>query len=152
MTVSALAMLVAMPTVPANAAVSCVGPTCKGLNPQTEGCGTDAVTKDTRADFDYPVTVQLRYSAACHAAWARATLSDSTYAFIDTVYIQHWVYVSGKRIWQIDYQYSRRVDANGQYTVMVPTNNMHVSVAIKLCDDVGANCSVRVQGPQFTLP
>ena len=151
-TLTALAMLVAMPTTPANASVSCSGASCKGLNPQTAGCGADAVTKGTWQDPHYPITVELRYSAVCHAAWARATLGggDSTYAFIDTMYIQHWKYLSGPRVWQIDYEYSHRVDANGLYTGMVPTNGNHVSVAIRECL-VDGTCEVHIQGPQFNL-
>ncbi|MBO9555292.1 DUF2690 domain-containing protein [Cellulomonas sp.] len=53
------------------AAVGCYGATCTGKDPQANGCAADAVTVE---EFTYYYTrVELRKSAACHAAWTRAS-------------------------------------------------------------------------------
>lgn len=69
-TLLALLFAVSLGAGPAHA-VSCTGATCKGKNPQTSGCGADA---RTLAEITYnSLRVELRYSPACHAAWARGT-------------------------------------------------------------------------------
>ncbi|MFI9360047.1 DUF2690 domain-containing protein [Kitasatospora sp. NPDC053057] len=52
----------------------CLGISCTGLDPQASGCGADAVTLTT-ANIQR-VTIQIRYSAHCRAAWAK--LTDAT--------------------------------------------------------------------------
>lgn len=61
----------------AQAAPSCEAASCKGKNPQSEGCGSDARTV---AEITYSsLRIEIRHSPACHAAWARGTnLSSST--------------------------------------------------------------------------
>ncbi|MER5466739.1 DUF2690 domain-containing protein [Streptomyces sp. NPDC002668] len=54
---------------PANAA-SCYGSSCKGRNPQTAGCGADAVTLHS-VTTPYGIRVELRWSETCGAAWGR---------------------------------------------------------------------------------
>ena len=58
-------------------AVGCRGQQCEGLNPQTMGCGTDAVRagnvkylSDGGTNLSY---VETRKSSACDAKWARTT-------------------------------------------------------------------------------
>ncbi len=56
----------------------CYGATCRGKDPQVMGCATDAVTLAVRpypgtASAGYNQDVELRYSAACNARWARVT-------------------------------------------------------------------------------
>lgn len=60
-------------------AASCYGHTCNGKDPISQGCHYDAVTK-TQAPiwYGYAISwqggvVELRYSAACNARWARVT-------------------------------------------------------------------------------
>ncbi|MEU8437593.1 DUF2690 domain-containing protein [Streptomyces sp. NPDC029216] len=49
--------------------VTCDGASCASLEPATTTCSTDATTAYT--GYDYGVRVELRYSALCHAAWAK---------------------------------------------------------------------------------
>src|SRR6266568_3676206 len=73
------AILAATP--PANA-VGCYGGSCTGQSPTSEGCATGAYTIDS---FRYygPIAslngalLELRYSPACYAAWARVTGGNS---------------------------------------------------------------------------
>ncbi|MGW3056407.1 DUF2690 domain-containing protein [Streptomyces goshikiensis] len=48
---------------------TCDGNACASLEPATTACAEDAIT--TRTGHDYGVRVELRYSALCHAAWAK---------------------------------------------------------------------------------
>jgi hypothetical protein len=52
----------------AYAAPSCSGASCQGKDPQANGCSADATTL-----YDFGGGIQLRYSGACDAAWARYT-------------------------------------------------------------------------------
>ena len=54
---------------PAAVAACCHGASCSGLDPQATGCSADAVTLGSATTGD--VTVNLRYSANCGAAWVR---------------------------------------------------------------------------------
>lgn len=67
----------------------CFGTACNGLNPQSTGCSTDAVTLDQLTPPGGGGTVELRYSAWCGAAWAR---SDN-YAM--NSYVSGWSASSG---------------------------------------------------------
>ena len=49
----------------------CPGAACAGKNPNTEGCGVDALTYQPGPDN--PVYLQVRYSKRCGAAWGRIT-------------------------------------------------------------------------------
>lgn len=53
-------------------AADCKGSSCNGRNPQTMGCSSDAVTKGNVYSTD-ALTVEMRYSKACDAWWARVT-------------------------------------------------------------------------------
>lgn len=58
------------------ALAQCYGSSCNGKDPQTTGCGRDADTIDDFVVRDWwtPEThVELRFSAACYAAWTRVT-------------------------------------------------------------------------------
>ncbi|MFB7256094.1 DUF2690 domain-containing protein [Streptomyces nojiriensis] len=48
---------------------ACDGDSCASLEPATTTCAKDATT--TQTGYDYGVRVELRYSASCHAAWAK---------------------------------------------------------------------------------
>jgi hypothetical protein len=92
----------------------CFGTTCRGRDPQLMGCAADAVTL---ALLPHPGTasagsyenVELRYSAACNARWARVTsrLSPAdilfTTAFIaghpSTRVTRHGTRVVWSRMW-----------------------------------------------------
>jgi Protein of unknown function (DUF2690) len=50
-------------------AAGCFGNGCNGLDPSANGCGADAITADSVTVGG--ITVQLRWSAACGANWAR---------------------------------------------------------------------------------
>ncbi|GAA2327205.1 XRE family transcriptional regulator [Streptomyces kunmingensis] len=61
------------------AGVQCVGAGCTGKDPEAMGCGGDLADSPTRAVVG-AVTVEVRYSKTCKAAWARiqgATPGDS---------------------------------------------------------------------------
>jgi uncharacterized protein DUF2690 len=66
---------------PANAAATCYRSTCNGQDPQAQGCATGAYNL---ASFYYQgaspwlqgTLLELRYSAACDAAWVRTTGGD----------------------------------------------------------------------------
>lgn len=64
--ISATALTIGAPTA---LAASCYGTTCSGLDPQATGCSADAVTLGSATTGD--VTVNLRYSSNCGAAWVR---------------------------------------------------------------------------------
>ena len=59
------------------APVGCHGAACTNQNPQTQGCGQDAVTLAKRTWADHAagssgtITVELRYSKKCDASWSR---------------------------------------------------------------------------------
>ncbi|MBT2451472.1 DUF2690 domain-containing protein [Streptomyces sp. ISL-43] len=48
---------------------TCDGASCASLEPATTTCSKDATTAHT--GYNYGVRVELRYSALCHAAWAK---------------------------------------------------------------------------------
>ncbi|MFD0318619.1 DUF2690 domain-containing protein [Streptomyces flavalbus] len=48
---------------------TCPGAACEGKNPQSEGCGEDART--LKPAVNNPAQLQIRYSEACRAVWAR---------------------------------------------------------------------------------
>lgn len=61
---------------PAASAATCYASTCSGNDPQTTGCSSDAYTAYTTTAYNAngaPVTVELRYSPTCRAAWSRLT-------------------------------------------------------------------------------
>jgi hypothetical protein len=65
---AALSLTTAQPAL----AVGCNENSCTGQDPNTMGCGADASTMDSfslGANF----YVELRYSPACYAVWARVT-------------------------------------------------------------------------------
>lgn len=51
-------------------AAGCSGSSCMGKNPQTMGCGSDAITKKSGSYGDGS-RVQNRESSACNAEWTR---------------------------------------------------------------------------------
>ncbi|MFJ9039154.1 XRE family transcriptional regulator [Streptomyces sp. NPDC102406] len=55
---------------PLPAGVRCVGADCTGKDPEAMGCGGDLADSPTRAVVG-AVTVEVRYSKTCKAAWAR---------------------------------------------------------------------------------
>lgn len=57
---------------PAMAAHNCYGTTCLGLNPQSMGCGTDALSAWSFT-FAGGNKVENRYSTHCNAEWERTT-------------------------------------------------------------------------------
>nr|WSX47783.1 DUF2690 domain-containing protein [Streptomyces sp. NBC_00974] len=56
-------------TRPPASTATCDGDSCASLEPATTTCAKDAAT--THTGYDYGVRVELRYSAPCHAAWAK---------------------------------------------------------------------------------
>jgi LPXTG-motif cell wall-anchored protein len=61
---------------PASAAPQCQGDACEALDPATMGCDADAFTVDWELQT---VRVELRYSPACNAWWAKAVGPDESY-------------------------------------------------------------------------
>jgi Protein of unknown function (DUF2690) len=55
---------------------ACKGESCTGEDPRIYGCDKDADDLESTLG---PVKVQLRYSRACEAAWARVSTSSSSY-------------------------------------------------------------------------
>ncbi|MEV0531901.1 DUF2690 domain-containing protein [Kitasatospora sp. NPDC050463] len=73
-----LAPATALPT-PAAAAAGCHGNACEGKNPKTLGCAEDArdiPRTEIRPDTQLHPRVWLRYSAKCHAVWAKGEWAD----------------------------------------------------------------------------
>lgn len=58
----------AQPVLPAG--VRCSGPSCAGKDPEAMGCGGQKATSPSRGMAGGAV-IEVRYSAVCHAAWAR---------------------------------------------------------------------------------
>ncbi len=74
-----LALLAALTVLGANlvpaSAAPCSGSSCNGRDPHTTGCDVGARTIDEfTSPADGYMRVELRYSSACYAAWARATV------------------------------------------------------------------------------
>jgi hypothetical protein len=63
----------------ASARVGCFGNGCNGLDPNVEGCGADAITVDHASTGG--VTIELRWSAACGANWARISPAPQGWQF-----------------------------------------------------------------------
>lgn len=63
----ALAMIVV--AAPPALAASCYASSCTGKHPISTGCSADAIT--AKQNSGAGMTVQLRYSRTCRAAWAR---------------------------------------------------------------------------------
>lgn len=55
----------------ANALASCSYEQCNGMDPNQTVCASGAYTLDSFSQNN--ILFELRYSATCHAAWARAT-------------------------------------------------------------------------------
>lgn len=77
---AALPLSLALTVAPAYA-VGCNGLSCNGLDPQAAGCGADATTLDSRTDPGGD-KLELRFSAACWAAWVRFTSASYTFTGI----------------------------------------------------------------------
>jgi hypothetical protein len=108
-------LMTVMPGSPAHAAVGCYASTCKGKDPQSMGCSTDAITGAQATSPDGRI-VQLRYSPACGAAWGR----------LQKAYVGDWVDVSsntGKG------DYSTFVDGSHTWTAMVQDNGSNTAYA-----------------------
>lgn len=52
-------------------AAGCYSSGCTGLDPVAEGCSGDPTTIASNSEDGF--TIEIRYSGACHAVWARAT-------------------------------------------------------------------------------
>jgi hypothetical protein len=74
-TIGILCLFVAATPISAASAAAppCHGTSCNGRDPQTTGCGRDARTLEDVEDTGGWVTLELRYSPSCYAAWARVT-------------------------------------------------------------------------------
>ncbi|MEV0269352.1 DUF2690 domain-containing protein [Hamadaea sp. NPDC050747] len=70
---------------PAAAAGSCWGSDCNHYDPNTLGCGSDAYTLEKITEN--LVTIELRYSPSCYAAWTRFEV-HSDFAFPTTVFLR----------------------------------------------------------------
>lgn len=75
--VIATTTLLASPTA-TQAKAGCYGASCRGRDPQAMGCARDAVTLASRMRFGFQV--ELRYSHACNAKWARTMNLDNAHA------------------------------------------------------------------------
>jgi hypothetical protein len=78
-TIATIALLAALAVLGANlapaSAASCYSTSCNGRDPQVNGCATGARTiEEFVSPADGQMRVELRYSSACNAAWARATV------------------------------------------------------------------------------
>jgi hypothetical protein len=81
-------------------AASCSGSSCAGRDPQSQGCSSDAVTKGNVYSVER-ITVEMRYSAACDAWWARATCDwpDPTAAlYVSFIQFTNGVQTSKQRL------------------------------------------------------
>jgi len=61
------------------AAVGCTGSNCTGLNPETMGCGADALTGPTKTISGGKA--ENRYSVACNAEWERTRNQSGIYKY-----------------------------------------------------------------------
>jgi hypothetical protein len=74
--IAATSFLAAPATTQAKA--GCYGANCRGRDPQAMGCSHDAVTLASRHRLGFQV--ELRYSRACNAKWARTMNVDNPHA------------------------------------------------------------------------
>jgi hypothetical protein len=88
--------------------VGCKGESCTSRDPKENGCDKDA---DNLASFLLDgVTIELRYSAACEAAWVRVSMSSSVSGYTS------WIEASGEGGKLILYS----IHGGGEYSLMVP--------------------------------
>lgn len=100
-----------------SAAVACNDLSCKGKNPQTSGCNSDARTLQ---EFTYNIfRVELRQSDACWAAWTRITSpSNAAGSACNTAFAQIAGYTAAD---VFKGSYGKQAVCPGQtYTVMWP--------------------------------
>ena len=57
---------------PTQATTTCQGATCRGKDPQAQGCAADARTLASNSS-NPEIKVELRYSRKCNARWSRVT-------------------------------------------------------------------------------
>ncbi|MFF8378575.1 DUF2690 domain-containing protein [Streptomyces sp. NPDC015661] len=88
--VSAAAMTMALiPLAGTSYAAGCYGTGCDNLGPVSQSCDGDATTKAT-AYADGGLKAELRWSAACQAAWVRVTDSSGGQWWDKYGYIEKW--------------------------------------------------------------
>jgi hypothetical protein len=105
-------LMTVMPGSPAHASVGCYAAGCKGKDPQSMGCSTDAITGAQKTTADGRI-VQLRYSPACGAAWGRLQKSyvdDYVAVYSNNGLGYYYTYVDGSHTW------TAMVQDNGSYT------------------------------------
>lgn len=95
-----LVLTLGVGALPAQAA-GCYGGGCTGKNPSTQGCSSDALTIASRyvPEAYREVTIEVRYSAACLAVWARITEDTVAADHVTRAYIREYdldkTYISG---------------------------------------------------------
>lgn len=94
---------------PAFASVGCNGSSCDAQDPQSEGCASDARDLDEFTYYD--LRVELRYSPACQATWARFNGTGQALPGVSYVDLIVWTAQSGGS--QLTSLSSRYEDSHG---------------------------------------
>jgi hypothetical protein len=105
-------------------AASCYNVTCEGLDPNTMGCGADAVTSGSAKILsdggNNQSFVETRKSAACDAKWARTTNKSGGYRYA----------AASLRYGCTDYCYNQSVRSPGTIANLATVyTSMHAYVA-----------------------
>jgi hypothetical protein len=98
----------------ASAATGCYASSCTGKNPATMRC--PGTTLDEYMDGS--LRIELRYSRACDAGWARSSYTVGNAGSIENVVIEGWTSATGGTR---KYAYSTQA-FNGSYTEMIAFN------------------------------
>ncbi|GAA4888370.1 DUF2690 domain-containing protein [Streptomyces coeruleoprunus] len=127
-TLAAFALAALLPAGAAQAA-TCKGSSCLGKNPQTAGCGADAVTlkgSAIRPAGGGPAAV-IRNSSTCGAAWARIEKANSAWRFK--------IEIKGGK------SYLANANPNHEaYTLMVPSSTAY-RTCVEIYDGAGGSWS-----------
>ncbi|MEW1839199.1 DUF2690 domain-containing protein [Nonomuraea angiospora] len=123
---AAMAFIAASPhasAAPAVAAVGCTNSGCNNKDPNAMGCGADATTLDSASNQG--VTVDLRYSRTCNAAWARVRATGTDHDEPNQ-YVNFWTYGSSAKNGNPEIQAAGDCCVSGattQYTAMISYTN-----------------------------
>lgn len=139
---AALFMSAALIAVPSAAhAAGCYAASCTGKDPVAEGC-TGATTVLSNSAEGGQFVIELRYSAACDAYWARATINEPSDDSGNDAIIYGWTCAPGcvsasedSGVFASHQVYSNMI--TGSYWVQACTGFLVDSSQI--CTDIGGN-------------
>jgi hypothetical protein len=122
-------------------AVGCYRSSCNHYDPQTMGCSPDAYSLaviNPEGSYD----VQLRYSPACGAAWARITNTGSGYPVYKYLKLQVWSAKTGGTLLWTETKYNEQLNNDQNYWTAMGSYQYWVQACVKNSDDWG-HCTAR---------